>query len=124
MTSVHAFAADPTRGLFILIFLAIVIGGSLLLYALRAPRFEQGAPFAAASRETLLLANNLLLVSACGMVLLGTLYPLLADALGLGKISVGPPYSGFRSEEHTSELQSLMRISYAVFCLKKKNNQK
>src|SRR3546814_9394260 len=128
MTSVHAFAADPTRGLFILIFLAIVIGGSLLLYALRAPRFEQGGPFAAASRETLLLANNLLLVSACGMVLLGTLYPLLADALGLGKISVGPPYFGFlfvllmtplvlllRSEEHTSELQSLMRISYAVF---------
>src|SRR3546814_651571 len=95
LTSVHAFAADPARGLFILIFLAIVIGGSLLLYALRAPRFEQGGPFAAASRETLLLANNLLLVSACGMVLLGTLYPLLADALGLGKISVGPPYFGF-----------------------------
>jgi len=95
LTSVHAFAADPARGLFILIFLSIVIGGSLLLYALRAPRFEQGAPFAASSRETLLLANNLLLVSACGMVLLGTLYPLLADALDLGKISVGPPYFGF-----------------------------
>src|SRR5690606_12840284 len=95
LTSVHAFAADPTRGLFILVFLAIVIGGSLLLYAPRAPRFEEGAPFAAASRETLLLANNLLLVSACGMVLLGTLYPMLADALGLGKISVGPPYFGF-----------------------------
>jgi cytochrome c-type biogenesis protein CcmF len=94
LTSVHAFAADPARGLFILIFLAIVIGGSLLLYALRAPRFEEGAPFAASSRETLLLANNVLLVSACGMVLLGTLYPLLADALGLGKISVGPPYFG------------------------------
>ena len=95
LTSVHSFAADPTRGLFILVFLAIVVGGSLLLYALRAPRFEQGASFAPASRETLLLANNLLLVSACGMVLLGTLYPLLADALGLGKISVGPPYFGF-----------------------------
>ena len=95
LTSVHAFAADPTRGLFILVFLAIVVGGSLLLYALRAPRFEDGAPFAASSRETLLLANNLLLVSACGMVLLGTLYPMLADALGLGKISVGPPYFGF-----------------------------
>ncbi|HZW17593.1 MAG TPA: heme lyase CcmF/NrfE family subunit [Luteimonas sp.] len=95
LTSVHAFAADPARGLFILIFLAIVVGGSLLLYALRAPRFEEGAPFAASSRETLLLANNLLLVSACGMVLLGTLYPLLADALDLGKISVGPPYFGF-----------------------------
>ncbi len=94
LTSVHAFAADPARGLFILIFLAIVIGGSLLLYALRAPRFEPGAPFTASSRETLLLVNNLLLVSACGMVLLGTLYPLLADALDLGKISVGPPYFG------------------------------
>ncbi|HVI57646.1 MAG TPA: heme lyase CcmF/NrfE family subunit [Luteimonas sp.] len=95
LTSVHAFAADPARGLFILVFLAIVIGGSLLLYALRAPRFEPGAPFATSSRETLLLANNLLLVCACGMVLLGTLYPLLADALDLGKISVGPPYFGF-----------------------------
>ncbi|MDB6164580.1 MAG: ccmF [Xanthomonadaceae bacterium] len=96
LTSVHAFAADPTRGLFILIFLGLVVGGSLLLYALRAPD-DSGAPagtqrFAPASRETLLLANNLLLTSACAMVLLGTLYPLLADALGLGKISVGPPY--------------------------------
>jgi cytochrome c-type biogenesis protein CcmF len=92
LTSVHAFAADPTRGLFILIFLGIVIGGSLLLYALRSPDGKDGAPFATSSRETLLLANNLLLASACAMVLLGTLYPLLADALGLGKISVGPPY--------------------------------
>ncbi len=91
LTSVHAFAADPTRGLFVLIFLGIVIGGSLLLYALRAPESE-GKPFAPASRETLLLANNLLLAAACAMVLLGTLYPLLADALELGKISVGPPY--------------------------------
>jgi cytochrome c-type biogenesis protein CcmF len=91
LTSVHAFAADPTRGLFILIFLGIVIGGSLLLYALRSPE-TSGKPFAAASRETLLLLNNLLLAAACAMVLLGTLYPLLADALGLGKISVGPPY--------------------------------
>ncbi|MGH8077733.1 MAG: heme lyase CcmF/NrfE family subunit, partial [Lysobacter sp.] len=93
LTSVHAFASDPTRGLFILIFLGIVIGGSLLLYALRAPSGnDNGAPFAAASRETLLLTNNLLLATACAMVLLGTLYPLLADALNLGKISVGPPY--------------------------------
>ncbi len=94
LTSVHSFAADPSRGMFILILLAIVIGASLLLYALRAPRLPDGAPFAASSRETLLLANNLLLASACGMVLLGTLYPLLADALNLGKISVGPPYFG------------------------------
>ncbi|MGI8561664.1 MAG: heme lyase CcmF/NrfE family subunit [Luteimonas sp.] len=92
LTSVHSFAADPTRGLFILVFLGIVVGGSLLLYALRSPDHGDGKPFAAASRETLLLANNLLLVAACAMVLLGTLYPLLADALELGKISVGPPY--------------------------------
>ncbi|MGH8031210.1 MAG: heme lyase CcmF/NrfE family subunit [Luteimonas sp.] len=92
LTSVHTFAADPTRGLFVLIFLGIVVGGSLLLYALRSPDGEDGKPFAATSRETLLLANNLLLVAASAMVLLGTLYPLLADALGLGKISVGPPY--------------------------------
>ncbi|MBA3487785.1 MAG: heme lyase CcmF/NrfE family subunit [Lysobacter sp.] len=93
LTSVHAFAADPARGLFILIFLGIIIGGSLLLFALRAPAADNdGLPFAAASRETLLLANNLLLTTACAMVLLGTLYPLLADALNLGKISVGPHY--------------------------------
>lgn len=92
LTSVHAFAADPARGVFILIFLGIVIGGSLVLYALRAPSDEGGTPFSTASRETLLLANNLLLSTACAMVLLGTLYPLLADALNLGKISVGPPY--------------------------------
>ena len=97
LTSVHAFASDPTRGLFILIFLGIVIGGSMLLYALRAPSAfgegeGDGAPFAVTSRETLLLGNNLLLTTASAMVLLGTLYPLLADALNLGKISVGPPY--------------------------------
>jgi cytochrome c-type biogenesis protein CcmF len=99
LTSVHSFAADPSRGLFILIFLALVIGGSLLLYALRAPALAPAADdprrgFAATSRETLLLANNLLLACACAMVLLGTLYPLLADALSLGKLSVGPPYFG------------------------------
>ncbi|TWI12622.1 heme lyase CcmF/NrfE family subunit [Aerolutibacter ruishenii] len=93
LTSVHAFAADPSRGLFILIFLGIIVGGSLLLYALRAPGGDdEGKPFEACSRETLLLANNLLLTTACAMVLLGTLYPLLADALEMGKISVGPPY--------------------------------
>lgn len=94
LTSVHAFAADPSRGLFILIFLGLVIGGSLLLYALRAGRLEAGVGFQPVSRETLLLLNNLLLASACAMILLGTLYPLLADALDLGKISVGPPYFG------------------------------
>ncbi len=94
LTSVHAFASDPARGLFILIFLGAVVGGSLLLYALRAPREETGQPFAAMSRETFLLINNLLLTAAAAMVLLGTLYPLLAEALDLGKISVGPPYFG------------------------------
>lgn len=93
LTSVHSFASDPARGLFILIFLGIVVGGSLLLYALKAPSIDDaGKPFEVSSRETLLLANNLLLSTACAMVLLGTLYPLLADALELGKISVGPPY--------------------------------
>src|SRR5690606_40632346 len=92
LTSVHAFAADPSRGMFILVFLGIVVGGSLVLYAMRAPDPDDGKPFAPASRETLLLLNNLLLSTACAMVLLGTLYPLLADALELGKISVGPPY--------------------------------
>ena len=94
LTSVHSFAADPSRGLFILAFLGIVIGGALLVYVLRAPKMQDGKPFAASSRETLLLLNNLLLASACAMVLLGTLYPLIADALDLGKISVGPPYFG------------------------------
>jgi cytochrome c-type biogenesis protein CcmF len=94
LTSVHAFASDPERGLFILIFLGLVVGGSLLLYALRAPREDHGQPFAAFSRETLLLGNNLLLTAAAAMVLLGTLYPLLLEALDLGKISVGPPYFG------------------------------
>ena len=92
LTSVHAFATDPARGVFILIFLAIVIGGSLTLYAARAGAVGGGAGFAPVSRESLLLANNVLLVVACASVLLGTLYPLFLDALDLGKISVGPPY--------------------------------
>ncbi len=92
LTSVHAFATDPKRGMFILVFLAIVIGGSLALYAWRAPRVGLGGSFVTMSREGMLLANNVLLVAAMGSVLLGTLYPLFLDALDLGKISVGPPY--------------------------------
>jgi len=92
LTSVHAFATDPTRGSFILAFLGIVIGVSLLLYAWRAPKVGKGGHFDALSKETLLLFNNILLIVTCGAVLLGTLYPLFLDALGLGKISVGPPY--------------------------------
>ena len=92
LSSVHAFATDPRRGLFILAFLAVVIGGSLALYAWRAPKVGLGARFALVSRETMLLSNNVLFVVAMLSVLLGTLYPLLLDSLGMGKISVGPPY--------------------------------
>jgi cytochrome c-type biogenesis protein CcmF len=92
LSSVHAFATDPRRGLFILLFLAVVIGGSLALYAWRAPKVGLGARFALLSRESMLLANNVLFVVAMLSVLLGTLYPLALDALGVGKISVGPPY--------------------------------
>lgn len=92
LSSVHSFATDPTRGLFILIFLAVVIGGSLLLFAMRASQVGLGGRFALISRESFLLVNNILLLTATGSVLLGTLYPLFLDALGLGKISVGPPY--------------------------------
>ena len=92
LTSVHAFATDPTRGIFILTFLVAVIGSSLALFAWRAPKVGLGGRFGLVSRESLLLTNNVLLVVACGSVLLGTLYPLLIDALGLGKLSVGPPY--------------------------------
>ena len=92
LSSVHAFATDPRRGLFILAFLALVIGASLALYAWRVPKVGIGARFAVVSRESFLLVNNVLLLVACAAVLLGTLYPLLLDALGLGKISVGPPY--------------------------------
>ncbi|MET0204689.1 MAG: heme lyase CcmF/NrfE family subunit, partial [Casimicrobiaceae bacterium] len=92
LTSVHAFATDPARGVFILAFLAIVIGGSLALYAARAGAVGSGGAFEPVSRESMLLANNILLVVAMASVLLGTLYPLFVDALNLGKISVGPPY--------------------------------
>src|SRR6186997_3097414 len=92
LTSVHAFATDPRRGIFILLFLVIVIGGSLALFAWRAPRVGMGGGFAPVSRESMLLANNVLLTVAMAAVMLGTLYPLFLDALGLGKISVGPPY--------------------------------
>jgi cytochrome c-type biogenesis protein CcmF len=92
LVSVHAFASDPTRGLFILGLLGLFSGGALLLYALRARSFEAEGGFKLVSREAFLLANNILLVIAAVAVLFGTLYPLFIDALGLGKISVGPPY--------------------------------
>lgn len=95
LTSVHAFAADPERGVFMLMFLAIVIGGSLMLFALRGPAMQKVAAYQGLSREAMLLINNVLLVSSMVMILIGTLYPLVADVLELGKISVGPPYFNF-----------------------------
>src|ERR1035437_2813267 len=92
LTSVHAFASDPKRGIFILLFLAVVVGSSLLLFAARAGKVRSGGSFALMSRETFLLVNNVLLTTAAAAVLLGTLYPLIIDSLSLGKLSVGPPY--------------------------------
>jgi cytochrome c-type biogenesis protein CcmF len=92
LSSVHAFATDPARGVFILVFFSIVVGGSLTLFAWRAPKMGGGGQFELLSRESLLLANNVLLVVAAAAVLLGTLYPLVIDALGMGKLSVGAPY--------------------------------
>src|SRR5881396_519264 len=92
LSSVHAFASDPKRGIFILVFLLVVVGGSLALYAWRAKQVGLGSKFEILSRESFLLSNNVLLIVAAGSVLLGTLYPLFVDALNLGKLSVGPPY--------------------------------
>ena len=92
LSSVHAFAIDPRRGVFILALLVILTGGALALFAWRARKTGSAGGFAPCSRESLLLINNVLLTAACGSVLLGTLYPLLADTLGWGRISVGPPY--------------------------------
>ncbi len=92
LTSVHAFATDPKRGVFILTFLVLVIGSSLTLFAWRAPKIGLGGKFNLISRETMLLSNNVMLAVASASVFLGTLYPLFMDALGFGKLSVGPPY--------------------------------
>lgn len=92
LTSVHAFATDPERGLFILVFLLIVVGGSLTLYAVRAPTVRSRVSFGLLSRESLLVFNNIVFLVATLTVLFGTLFPLLMDALGQGKYSVGPPY--------------------------------
>ena len=92
LTSVHAFATDPARGIFILIFLIVVIGGSLLLFAFKGPTKKSPSKFSGLSKELFILANNLILIIITAVILLGTLYPLIADVLGWGKISVGPPY--------------------------------
>jgi cytochrome c-type biogenesis protein CcmF len=92
LVSVHSFASDPSRGLFILGFLGLVIGGSLALFAWRGPELRSKGGFEPVSREAFILFNNMLLLVATALILLGTLYPLFLDALNLGKISVGPPY--------------------------------
>ena len=110
LTSVHAFASDPERGYFILALLAITVGGSFLLYAVKAAHVKSESSFELLSRETFLLVNNVLLVVICMMVLLGTLYPLVMDALNLGKISVGPPYFNALFVPLTSILVVFMSI--------------
>ena len=92
LTSVHSFASDPERGVFILVLLIIIIGGALMLYAVRAPSLKSGGMFAPISREGALVLNNLLLATAAAVVFLGTLYPLFLDAFGGGRISVGAPF--------------------------------
>ena len=92
LTSVHAFAVDPRRGIAVLVLLTLALGGGLGLYAWRAPKLARPAGFAAMSRETLLVWNNFGLAVAAGVVLIGTLYPLIVEALGQGLISVGPPF--------------------------------
>ena len=92
LTSVHAFAVDPTRGIFILALFALFIGGALVLYAWRTSRIGLGGDFKLVSRESMLLANNVFFAAAAGTVFLGTIFPLAMDALNLGKYSVGPPY--------------------------------
>ena len=92
LVSVHSFASDPSRGLFLLVFLGVVIGGSLALYAWRGDAFRTRGGFDVVSRESFLMFNNVLLVVAAALILIGTLYPLFLDALNMGKISVGPPY--------------------------------
>ncbi len=92
LSSVHAFASDPTRGFFIMILIALAIGGALALFAWRAPTLQGGAAFDPVSRETTLVLNNVFLVAACACVFVGTLYPLVLDAVNGTKITVGPPY--------------------------------
>lgn len=126
LTSVHAFASDPERGVFILAFLGLVVGGSLLLFALRGPAMQSqseqssAASYSGWSREIHLLFNNILLVTATAMILVGTLYPLIADVLDMGKISVGPPYFNFFFVPLTLGL--MVAMGFAVFSRWKKTD--
>ena len=120
LTSVHSFAADPERGLYILVLLAITVGGSLLLYAIKAYDVKSESSFELCSRETFLLINNVVLVIICSMVFIGTLYPLAVDALGHGKLSVGPPYFNALFVPFTLLLTFFMGIG--ILLRWKKNN--
>ncbi len=120
LVSVHAFATDPARGVFILVFIAIVVGSSLLLYAWRAPGLAAGSEVRLLSREGLLLLNNVFLVVAAAAVFIGTLYPLVIDSLGIGKISVGPPY--FNTVFVPLTLPLVFLVGFAA-AMRWKNNQ-
>ena len=126
LTSVHAFANDPERGVFILAFLGLVVGSSLLLFALRGPVVQRQkgdtevVSYSGLSREMMLLLNNVLLISAMAMILIGTLYPLIADVLDLGKISVGPPYFNFFFVPMSLGL--MVAMGFAVFSRWKKTD--
>ena len=120
LTSVHAFASDPERGLFILIFLVLVVGSSLVLYALRAPKLRSTGTFELVSREMGLLVNNIALIAMTATVLLGTLYPLIVDALGMGKISVGPPY--FNTLSLPLGVVLFIAMGFGLFLRWKKDN--
>ena len=111
LTSVHSFAVDPTRGTFILALLAIYIGGALTLFALRIAHVKEGAPFELVSREGGLVANNLILSVILGIVFVGTLYPLIAEALSGEKLSVGPPYFDSVASPLALVLAALMMIA-------------
>jgi cytochrome c-type biogenesis protein CcmF len=114
LVSVHAFATDPARGVFILIFLSVVIGSALALYAWRASRLSSPGELDFLSREGLLLFNNVFLVTAAAAVLLGTLYPLVLEAFGLGKLSVGPPYFNSVFVPLTAPLLALVGLAASV----------
>ena len=114
LTSVHSFAVDPTRGTFILALLAIYIGGALTLFALRVAHVKEGAPFEVVSREGGLVANNLILSVILGIVFVGTLYPLIAEALSGEKLSVGPPYFDSVASPLALVLAALMFIAPAA----------
>ncbi len=111
LTSVHSFAVDPTRGTFILALLALYVGGALTLFALRVAHVKEGAPFEIVSREGGLVANNLLLSVILGIVFVGTLYPLIAEAISGEKLSVGPPYFDSVASPLALLLAALMLIA-------------